>query len=258
MRPSRVFLVALLVCGSVACRRTPATTPLDLALAELDDDYTRRGGDAWKDGLDRLDAMLDADRERPGVQWRRARALIGRGMAQHEDHRAREFYAEARAVASQCLDSDPMFRARRQAVGIVRALPSVGPERRPCVDQLAWAWLRWLAIMGADRAGLDLPTIQALVETNADKHSAEWGRALLLALTGRRGPAKSAFERLLGARWGELHMTADMVQYVLVPEGLTEEAQALVRTLEVQARAESPEEVAALIRAKRALKESGS
>jgi hypothetical protein len=248
VRISTPVCVALTVLCMLACRPVSSPAGVVLALADVDRQWDDRGAEAHADTLRILDGLDERERATTPVMWRRARSITAGAMTMLKDSEARDAYAQARQVALDCLDADPYFRERRLAVGLVKALPSVGEERRQCVDQLAWAWTRWFVLVGHARAAIDLAEVEALTLANRDPTTGPWSQGLLASANTDYTSARAQLERLVATHPSELHIRADLAVYVLSPQRDEEAVRHSLAVVEAQASAERATDMAAVQR----------
>lgn len=180
-----------------------------------------------------LDAVLGAltfeDAEvgrHPDIQWRRARAVMAKGVAAVEREAALDSYGEARAIALGCLEESQAFRMRRAEWGWVDAIQFIPPRRAVCASMLGLAWVRWLGEIGPAASSSDLEVLDALLawavrqpQPRAQEY-AQWSQALLDAMRqpwdGRDlGRAQDAFQSLrVQAEVSPVMLEADQLRWV--------------------------------------------
>jgi hypothetical protein len=197
-----------------------------------------------------LEPLLVSRPDDPEILWRWSRLLVAEGLSATEIHDQRRAFAGAREFAARCLDQDPRFRHRRDHQGWSIALGEVADARSRCVDQLAWAWVRWWVVSDPRAMSADGATLRALTDRAAGDEGA-WARALFRATQPDR-PPDSVTDLVRWAQQGpsDLARVVDAIEWGDLPP---DERDAYVRYVRQSARPDAPRHVGALSRVNRLL-----
>ncbi|TVQ89625.1 MAG: hypothetical protein EA397_14725 [Deltaproteobacteria bacterium] len=220
--------------------------------AERDDGLARADA-AWRPEVAGFEAgaratMVPLIRSRPDdpqVIWRHVRLLVAEGLATTDPIEARDKFSQAREEGVRCLDGDPIFRRRREAMGWSSALSVLTSARTPCADQLAWAWVRWWIAADPRAMSLDEPALRALTD-RAQGDNGGWARALFRLRS--RSPDPRGHGELLALAEQRSWDLALQVDLILYGELDPRERSVLARQARTRARENAPRDGGSIAR----------
>lgn len=275
MRPYRrllpfLGLVILLSCSQRRGRGAAGVIAQELATADAL--FAQRADPAALEAAIR--AYLDLHRRLPGdsrVLWRLSRAYTLRGYAADGPDRVNDMLT-GREYGLRCLLQRPEFAASVQGTsGVVTAdaLVDLTEGDLPCLAWSTLSWARWLHARGPAGAAIDLDVVEAMGRKVAELGGESFGggRALAaeglalslrpLMLGGTLEEARQALEQAAAAAPDRLTPKADLALLVLIPQGKTAAADAVLREIldhpVRESESDHPENLRAQQRARQAL-----
>ncbi len=225
------WICLVLLMTLAACKRSApnvAATEAGIQLREAERQWERRGVDGLDPVEDTLEAAYALQPDSSEVLWQLARLKVVQGMLEPDARAALYSYAEARALALQCLDADPAFQQRRVELGWEPALDLLDADHMPCAAYAALAWARWMEVHGGAAGEIDLDTIDLLVKITSrlgaerERRVAVWAQALVMAIRPEwRGrdleKARALLERAIRVEPTDLVRRADLLFLIGIP-----------------------------------------
>lgn len=219
--------ILLSLVGCLHRNKTEVLDPVPDLLARADRAWEERATGGLEPVEELLGEAWQADLHRPDTQWRLARLYVEQGLAEEDRLAALGRFAEARAMAIDCLDQDTNFKAARDRNGLNRAVGRILLERQGCAAWAGMAWTRWIEAMGAEAAAVDLPAVDALNragQLGPEAPTAIWAEGILLAIrpewAGRnRDRAASLIAGTPGQQQHAWQRAADVLFNVAIPAG---------------------------------------